>query len=341
MTDSARDELARRLKLLEGKQAAVVIDGDTHISDPALPASRALPPDLSHPDDYYHGKPLSAEALVASMDAAGIGLSLAWQNPATTEYTGRPEEDYQALLAANRYVRDAAVRFPDRILPAGWTDPKALGTNGAKELARLCVEELGFPIVKMNPAQNAFPIDSPQVVQVVDTIVGLGAVPAFHFGADTPYTPAEGLAAVARHIAPHPLVAIHMGGGGAGYLEAEGLYRAARRIGLGQRNIHYILSAKRETHMESDFITYEAEGPEARARLCCASDAPYGLQSWNFAGFRALLRGLQSRPNHSDERVRDGTAAFSDESIAGYMGGNLAALYARACRLVLTAHRAV
>ncbi len=146
---------------------------------------------------------------------------------------------------------------------------------------------------------------------------------------------------MARHIAPLPLVAIHRGGGGAGYLAAEGLYRAARRIGLGQRNIHYILSAKRETHMESNFISYEAEGPEARARLCCASDAPYGLQSWNFAGFRALLRGLQSRRNHPDERVRDGTAAFTDESVAGYLGGNLAALYATACRRVMTTHGAV
>jgi predicted TIM-barrel fold metal-dependent hydrolase len=340
MTDTAREELTRRLELLESAEAGLVADGDTHISDPTLSASQAVPPDLSHPDDYYHGKPLSAEELLANMDAASIRMSLAWQNPATTGYTGQPEADYQALLAANRYVHDAAGRYPDRILPAGWTDPKALGLDGAKELVRRCVHELGFPVVKMNPAQNAFPINDPQVLQVVEEIVALGAVPAFHFGADTPYTPASGLAAVAQHIAPHPLIAIHMGGGGAGYLEAEALYRAARRIGLQERNIHFILSAKRETHMESDFITYEAAGEGHRTRLCCGSDAPYGLQAWNFAGFRALFRSVQSRQNHPDERVRSGTAVFSDESVAGYLGGNLANLYATGCRSVLAVHAA-
>ena len=31
----------------------------------------------------------------------------------------------RALEAANRYVRDSAARFPDRLIPAGWVDPKA------------------------------------------------------------------------------------------------------------------------------------------------------------------------------------------------------------------------
>src|SRR3546814_2191031 len=35
-----------------------------------------------------------------------------------------------------------------RTIPAGWTDPKALGVDRALEMVRLCVEEWGFPIVK-------------------------------------------------------------------------------------------------------------------------------------------------------------------------------------------------
>jgi predicted TIM-barrel fold metal-dependent hydrolase len=55
-----------------------------------------------------------------------------------------------------------------------------LGREAAAALARACVQELGCVVVKMNPAQNAYPIDDPDVLAVVDTIVALGAVAAFH-----------------------------------------------------------------------------------------------------------------------------------------------------------------
>jgi predicted TIM-barrel fold metal-dependent hydrolase len=123
--------------------------------------------------------------------------------------------NFEVRAAANQYVAKSADSYPNRIIPAGWTDPKALGLEGALKLAETCVQELGFPLVKMNPAQNAFPIDSPEVMTVLDRIVELGAVPAFHFGADTIYTPATGLQKVAQRHPDHPLVAVHMGGGGA------------------------------------------------------------------------------------------------------------------------------
>jgi predicted TIM-barrel fold metal-dependent hydrolase len=334
MTENARKAIANRVELFSKRSSVPVVDADTHISDPKLEAFHARPPDLAHPDDYYHGKPISAEQLIAMMDASGIDMSLAWQNPAVTKYTGSPDEDYQSLLAANTYIHDAARRYPDRILPAGWTDPQALGVEGALRMARHCVEQLGFPIVKMNPAQNEFPIDDDRVAEVVDLIVSLGATPAFHFGADTPFTPPEGLVRAAARIEPRQVIAVHMGGGGAGYVEAEPVYREARTAGLHQANIHYILSAKRETHMESDLITYEAAGEPFRGNISCASDAPYGLPHWCFAGFRAMLRNLASPEAHTDERVRSGKARFSQESIAGYLGGNFVQVYERACRSV-------
>jgi hypothetical protein len=186
----------------------------------------------------------------------------------------------------------------------------------------------------MNPAQNEFSITDPKVLVVVEYIVSLAAVPAFHFGADTPFTPSAGLLAVARRVDPSPVVAVHMGGGGAGYVEAEPVYRSARRVGLRQRNIHYVLSAKRETHIESDLIAYEAAGDGCRGRISCASDAPYGLQSWNFAGFRALFAQFRNG-RHPDVRVRSGAAPFDDGTVADYMGGNFARLYRDACWGVL------
>src|SRR5690606_1246334 len=126
---------------------------------------------------------------------------------------------------------------PTRVIPAGWTDPKALGLTRAIELARSCVEIRGMAVVKMNPAQNEYAIDDPRVLEVVDEIVALGAIPAFHFGSDTPHTPPGGLAVVAERHPQHPLIAVHMGGGGGHFVEAEETYQAARRLGLTHPNI--------------------------------------------------------------------------------------------------------
>ena len=112
------------------------------------------------------------------------------------------------------------------------------------------------------------------VLTLVDRIVALGAVPAFHFGADTPFTPAAGLGAVAMRHPDHPVIGVHMGGGGAGYMKADALYTAARELGLQCSNVFFILSAKRDTHIESDLIAYRAAGAPWRHNLAVASDAP-------------------------------------------------------------------
>jgi hypothetical protein len=84
-----------------------------------------------------------------------------------------------------------------------------------------------------------------------------------------------------------------MGGGGAGYVEAENQYHQSRELGLEQTNIYYALSALRDTHIESNIRAYKGE---ASRRLFCASDAPYGRMSWNFGGFRAMLKSMQLDP---------------------------------------------
>jgi len=112
----------------------------------------------------------------------------------------------------------------------------------------------------MNPAQNKYNIDSDDVVTVFDRIVELGGIPAFHFGGDTPYTKAEGFEALAKRYPEYPVVGIHMGGGGPSYNEGEVHYQKARELGLRHPNIRFIQSAKRDSHMESDFITYQLAG---------------------------------------------------------------------------------
>jgi predicted TIM-barrel fold metal-dependent hydrolase len=318
MISSARKGLERLLAYLEANASRLVIDADAHATNTGN-SHGALD------GDYYHGRPVSAEDLIGEMDGAGVDMALIWQNPGATVYPGDIEGNTRALLEANRYVRDAASRYPARFIPAGWVDPKGCGVGNALDMAELLVEEFGFSIVKLNPAQNRFPIDGPEVAAVVDRIVQLGATPAFHFGADTPYTPAAGLRRVAERHPGRPVLAVHMGGGGAGYLEAEQLYAEARALGLACPDIHYVLSAKRETHIESDLIAYQRAGAPFRGHLFCGSDAPFGRMAWNFGGYRAMFQSLM--------RARPGL--FTPEAAQDYMGGNFARFAAAGCRSLL------
>ena len=270
---------------------------------------------------------------------AGVDMALVWQNPATTVYGGSQDANTRTLTQANRYVLDSALRYPGRFIPAGWVDAKACGLDYTLEFVERLVVDFGFLIVKLNPAQNGYPINGPLSLAVVDRIVELGAIPAFHFGADTPFTPAEGLRCVAERYPERPVIAVHMGGGGAGYLEAEELYRVARVLGLECPNIRYVFSAKRDTHIETDLIAYQLAGEPFCRHLFCGSDAPYGRMTWNFGGFRAMFQSLIDGAAHTDARVRARPGLFTQEAAQNYMGGNFARFVAGEYRRLLAAQQ--
>jgi predicted TIM-barrel fold metal-dependent hydrolase len=328
-------EAAERLRqYLEIHAGRLVIDADVHITDLDCLDGVQRHRYQTTPD-YYHGRPISAEDALREMNMAGVDMALAWQNPAATVYGGSLEANTRALTEANRYVLESARRYPDRLIPAGWVDPKACGLDNTLELVERLVVEFGFLIVKLNPAQNGYPIDGPLALAVVDRIVAAGAVPAFHFGADTPYTPAEGLRCLAERHPDRPLIAVHMGGGGASQLEAEELYCAARQLGLECPNIRYVFSAKRDTHIESDLIAYQLAGEPLSSHLFCGSDAPYGRMTWNFGGFRAMFRSLIDCEAHTDARVRTRPGLFTPEAARNYLGGNFARFAAAEYRRLL------
>jgi predicted TIM-barrel fold metal-dependent hydrolase len=331
---TAITSISRLASLLKQNQHRVVIDADTHATalDSLVGATREKY--LSDPG-YYHGRPVSAEDLLREMDLASVDMALIWQNPASTHYTGDLDGNAEALMAANLYIRDSAARYPDRFIPAGWTDPKGCGVGNALRIAEVCVHEFGFPIVKMNPAQNRYPIDSPEVLKVVDRIVELGAVPAFHFGADTPFTSVEGFETVALRHPEHPILGAHMGGGGASFIEAEAHYQKARELGLRRENIRFIWSARRDTHIENDVIAYQLAGAPHTGKLFCGSDAPYGRITWNFGGFRAMFASLMCAERHTDARVRANPGLVTPEAAQAYMGGNFARFMISACNHLL------
>lgn len=335
LASSARAKIEARLSWLREARETVVIDGDAHPSDPALLPARVVKRMTEYPD-YYHGQPISAAELVNEMNTAGVDAALCWQNPNVLDYGADQKVNFELLKGANVSIEAMAQTYPHRIIPAGWTDPKALGVAGAIEMARFCVEELGLPIVKMNPAQNAYPIDSDPVRTVLNEIIGLGAVPAFHFGSDTPYTPPEGLEAIALMHPDHPVIAVHMGGGGGHFIEADSVYVEARALGLRRPNIFYIFSAKRDVHIESDLIAYSLAGPPFTKNLAVGSDVPYGRITWNFGGFRGIFDSLRKGAKHNDKRLHAVPDLFSEDLIQGFMGRNMADLVIAADTRILS-----
>ena len=336
-SNTALKAMKYRCSYIEANRHQLLIDADTHLSD-----IDNLPGDIRASYEatlnYYHGRPIGVEDIMREMKLADVDMALTWQNPSTTSYCGDRQADFDSLMNANAFIFDVSQRFPNAFIPAGWTDPKALGIENAIRVVDMCVFEFGFPVIKLNPAQNKFPITSKEVLTVTERIISLGAVTAFHYGADTEFTPASGLETVAQKFPDASFLAVHMGGGGAGYVEAEHLYLETRKIGLRNPNIHFIISAKRDAHLESDLIVFQQAGEPFCKNISCGSDAPYGRMSWNFGGYRAMFKSLQDSENHTDPRIRNREVVFTDKNVQGYMGRNLADLILKAHRRIFKIH---
>lgn len=317
------DKIGVLLDFLKNNKDKLVIDTDTHVTDLKALTGTIKAKYLSTPN-YYQGRPISTQELLTEMNMAGVDMSLIWQNPASICYGEDLDANFKMLLEANRHILNSFLAHPTRFIPAGWTDPKALGLSNAIRLIKILMNEFGFFIVKMNPAQNAYPMYSDMVIECVNEIVSLGGVPAFHYGADTPYTPPEDLEKIAALHPQIPVIAVHMGGGGAGYIEGEETYLKTRELGLRMPNIKFILSAKRDTHIESDLITYQLAGAPFKNNIFCASDAPYGRQTWNFGGYDRMFRSLMNGIRHTDKRLHENPTLFSEQDVNNYLGGNFA-----------------
>ena len=165
----------------------MIIDADVHIS----PTPQG-------------GNSVTVDELLRRMDRAGVERALTWLQP--------PYERGE-VTQGNAYVYQAARAHPDRIVGFGWTDP-SLGVERAKDEARRCVEEYGFPGVKLNGAQNDFVIDDPEIsLPVIETIAALGVALALHIGADAyERTHPSRAGAIARRFPELPILMVHMGG---------------------------------------------------------------------------------------------------------------------------------
>lgn len=232
----------------------MIIDADVHIS----PA-------------FEGGNSITIDELLRRMERAGVDKALTWLQP---PYSREVDE-------SNRYVYEAAKKFPDKILGFGWIDPN-LGVEKAKDLVKKCIYDYGFFGVKLNGAQNDFYIDDPKLsIPVIEEIVKTGKLLAFHVGADAyEHTHPFRVGKIAKQFPQQQILMVHMGG--ASFAD---LSHAAIEIAQENPNLTLIGSAIRSIPILKAIKTLGA------SRVCFGSDTPFELMHVEVAKYHALLDG--------------------------------------------------
>ncbi len=222
------------------------------------------------------GMNITASELVALLEENGVDRALCWLKP---PYTRHLEE-------SNRTVYEAAQRYPDRIIGFGWANPR-LGLDAAFDSVRRCLQEYGFPGVKLNGAQDDYFIDDEELaLPVIERVAEAGGMLAFHVGADAyHHTHPFRIAKIARRFPETPMLLAHMGG-----VAKPNLHAAAIEFAREHENMYLIGSAA-----ESRAILRAIEELGAH-RVCYGSDTPFALMHVELARYRALLRDLDRQP---------------------------------------------
>jgi len=248
----------------------MLIDADVHIS----PTPQG-------------GNSITIDELLRRMDRCGVDKAVTWLQPPYV----RSEID-----AGNAYVVRAMREHPDRILGFGWADPN-LEVERAIEEARRALDQ-GCYGVKLNGAQNDYPIDDPRLAMpIIETIAGAGSVLALHVGADAyDDTHPARVARIARAFPELRILVVHMGGAAFHDLSA-----AAIAVAEEHPNLTLIGSAVRAIPILTAIRGLGAD------RVCYGSDTPFELMHVELAKYRALL-----------------DSEITPEEMAGVMGGNIA-----------------
>jgi len=238
-----------------------IVDADCHISPVRARAN------------------IGYEELLRRMDAAGVARALVWLTPLYT----------RQVAASNAYVHEAARSHPDRLLGFGWADPH-LGVQEAKDEAARCIQQYGFPGVKLNGAQNDFFVDDPEIsLPLVDEVVRLGGSLAFHCGADAyDKTHPHRIATIAKRHPATPILCVHMGG-----VRVPDLSREAVELAREHANVTLIGS-----HVAAGAVLRAVQTLGAD-RVCFGSDTPFELMHVALAMYRALLAGQVSQQDQA------------------------------------------
>jgi predicted TIM-barrel fold metal-dependent hydrolase len=248
----------------------LLIDADVHIS----PTPQG-------------GNSITIDELLLRMNRSGVDKAVTWLQPPYV----RSEID-----VGNAYVLGAMRQHPDCILGFGWADPN-LGVERAIGDAQRALDQ-GCYGVKLNGAQNGYPIDDPHLAMpVIEAIAQAESVLALHVGADAyDHTHPARVATIARAFPELRILVVHMGGAAFHDLSA-----AAIAVAREYPNLTLVGSAVRAIPILTAIRTLGAD------RVCFGSDTPFELMHVELAKYRALL-----------------DSEISAEEMAGVMGGTIA-----------------
>lgn len=215
---------------------------------------------------------------IAALDQAGIDKALVWLSP--HHYAGTEIEEH------NEYVYKAAKKYPDRLLPFGWTDPTN-GVEHAKKMVKVCTQEYGFLGVKMNGAQNNYFIDDPEIgFPVAEEIARSGKMLAFHIGPDAyERTHPSRAAKIAKAFPETPILLVHMG------MTNRDMIRAVIDAAGEHSNMYLIASATTEV---AALMAIKSLGAD---RVCFGSDYPFRRMDVIRAMFETAFKDALSEPD--------------------------------------------
>jgi predicted TIM-barrel fold metal-dependent hydrolase len=234
----------------------MVIDCDTHLG--LCPHASGVVADM--------------DQLVAIMDQAGVTKATTWPN---FPY------DPNCLEENNRYVYEATLKYPDRIIGFGWVEPK-FGLKKALDLTKRCMEEYGMRGIKLNAAYFGLRYDDPELTApIIEEVAKHNGVMVFHTAVNAlegshPFRTRK----MAKLYPETPMWLVHIGGWSFG----EDFSDACAEVALECPNISLIGS---DIKNQSIPKVIKKVGS---TRVMFGSDAPFNYMHVEKDRYEALLR---------------------------------------------------
>lgn len=225
----------------------------------------------THMSPYVnHDRAINASGLNDMLQEAGIDRALTWLMP----------QGVSDVAESNKYIYDQSKIFPI-FYPFGWANVME-GLDKAIEDAKRCLLDYGFRGVKLNGAQNDYPIDSPDAMKVCEVIAKNNGLIAFHIGADAPdNTGAFRAANVAAAFPETTILMVHMGGAGRPNPD-----RSAEVIAEAIKHPNMILIGS-EIGIDKIKIAIDTLGTN---RVMYGSDTPFSQTKPALANYEELLK---------------------------------------------------
>lgn len=213
---------------------------------------------------------ISAEESRDLLQAAGVERAVCWLMP----------QGVGDVSESNHYIYEKCKSIP-MFVPFGWSNINE-GEEKAIKDAIICLEEYDFIGVKLNGAQNEYPIDSLPALHVCEEIAKRNGIIAFHIGTDSPnFTNPYRAGTIANLFPETTIVMIHMGGAST---TSENVSRHVINVAKSCPNMVLIGSAIKAVDVKRAIDELGCD------RVMFGSDQPFGDVKDCIADYKKMLQ---------------------------------------------------